>query len=39
VKVGVDPYFKLIDKNPFDNIINVSGAVPDEMVAVQSTTM
>jgi hypothetical protein len=37
-KVGVDPYYKLIDKNPFDNIVNVNGTVSDEMVAVHSST-
>ncbi len=38
IKVGVDPYFKLIDKNPYDNIVSVSGSVPEEAVTVQGRT-
>ncbi len=35
IKVGVDPYFMLIDKNPYDNIVSVSGSAPEEVVTVQ----
>jgi hypothetical protein len=29
-KVGVDPYFKLVDKDPYDNVVNVAGSAKSE---------
>ncbi len=32
-KVGVDPNFLLVDKNPFDNIVSANGSINSEMSA------
>lgn len=32
-KVGVDPYFKLVDKNPYDNVVSVTGSIGGEVSA------
>lgn len=29
-KVGVDPYFKLVDKDPYDNVLSVAGTAKNE---------
>ncbi|MBN2829769.1 MAG: hypothetical protein JXR56_05570, partial [Candidatus Cloacimonetes bacterium] len=36
-KIGVDPYYKLIDKNPFDNIISINGSATQEMIVAGRT--